>query len=120
VGAERLRQWSIELEENWQSVRFGDIRHKQVDGGYRFDVQVFAGDLDPEAIRVELYAEPNGTGPERIVMHRQSPIPGAINAYCYVAEVPPTRPPEHYTVRLVGGAEGAHVPLEDSHVRWQR
>jgi starch phosphorylase len=119
-GAEKLRAWSEELMQHWEGIRFGDIRYRKTDAGYNFNVQVFAGDLSPDTFRVELYADPNGTGPARVVMERAAPIAGAINAHTYVAEVPPNRPPEHYTVRLVGGYDGANIPLENALVHWQK
>ena len=86
-----------------------------------FETQVYLDDLDPEAVRVELYANGvDGAVAERVEMQRVRQMVGAANGYAYRAEVPATRPATDYTARLIPRHDGAAVPLEESHILWQR
>ena len=88
---------------------------------HAFEVQVYLDDLDPEAVRVELYANGvNGAAPERVEMKRVRQLVGATNGYAYRTGVPVARPATDYTVRLVPYRNGVAVPLEASQILWQR
>jgi starch phosphorylase len=82
---------------------------------------VYLDDLDPEAVRVELYADGvDGAAAERVEMARVRPLVGATNGYAYRAEVPSARPATDYTARVIPRQAGAAVPLEEAHILWQR
>ncbi len=86
-----------------------------------FEVQVYLDELDPEMVRVELYANgAEGGAPERLEMARMRQLVGASNGFAYRAEVPTARPTTDYTVRLIPYYDGVAVPLEDAHILWQR
>src|SRR5262249_28296757 len=53
-----LLTWRETLVQHWASVRFGELRVETSAGRHAFHVQVYLGDLAPEAVRVELYADP--------------------------------------------------------------
>ena len=58
-----------------------------------FEVQVYLDDLDPNAVRVELYADGiNGGAPVRQEMKRVRQLAGASGGYVYSAAVPAARP----------------------------
>ena len=87
---------------------------------YVFEVQVYLDELDPEAVRVEIYAEgQNGGEPVREVMNRREQLVGSANGFLYVAHVPATRPPTEYTPRVVPYKAGASVPLEAPFILWR-
>ena len=78
-------------------------------------------DLDPEAVRVELYADGVRDGaPVRQEMKRVRQLAGHRNGYVYSAAVPAARPATDYTVRVIPHYDGVAVPLEDAHILWQR
>jgi starch phosphorylase len=112
--------WRQALAQKWSALRIGDVK-LGTDGGQNvFEVQVYLDDLDPEAVRVELYADgADGTAPERIQMQRVRQLVGAINGYAYRASVPATRPATDYTARVIPHRDDAAVPLEDAHILWQ-
>jgi starch phosphorylase len=84
-----------------------------------FEVQVFVH--DPEAVRVELYADGASSGsPVRHEMTRGRRLEGAEVGYAYRAEVPATRPAADYAVRIIPHHDGVAIPLEVAHVLWQR
>ncbi|MEX5214956.1 MAG: hypothetical protein NW703_12410 [Nitrospiraceae bacterium] len=120
--AAELETWHDGLVRHWHTVRFGEVRTTQAGQQWHFVAQVFLGDLDPGSIRVELYADPltDHDLPTRIVMSMQEAIPGSINGYFYAADCPATRPPHHFTPRLVPYHVEGLVPIEESHILWKR
>ncbi len=113
--------WRKALEQKWTALRFGEVKLETDGGQHVFEVQVYLDELDPEAVRVELYANGvNGTAPERVAMQRVRQLVGATNGYAYRAEVSAARPATDYTVRLVPHRDGVAVPLEDARILWQR
>jgi glycogen phosphorylase len=118
LGAE-LFKWRREIERRLPLARFGALRVETERGAHRFSVDVYLGDLDPKAVRVELYADrPSGGEPERHLMTRGRKLEG--NGYAYDARIATERPAGHYTPRLVPHHPAASVPLEVSAIRWQR
>ena len=56
VGRQMV-DWRHALEQKWSALRFGEVRVETKDGQHVFEVQVYLNDLDPSAVRVELYAD---------------------------------------------------------------
>ncbi len=118
--AAELVEAQARLAEAWRGLRFGEVHSTAAGESWRVEVQVYCDDLSPEDLRVELYAEPlNGQGAVRETMRQDQPIPGAFNAYLYVAEVPAERPASHYTPRIVPRHPEMRTPLEDCHILWK-
>jgi starch phosphorylase len=118
---EDIVNWRHALELKWTTLRFGEVKCETDAEQHVFEVQVYLDDLDPEAVRVELYANGvDGSAPERVEMQRVRQLVGAANGYVYRAEVPSARPATDYTVRLIPHRDGVAVPLEDAHILWQR
>jgi glycogen phosphorylase len=118
LGAELL-SWQSELAKRWSGLRFGSATVQQQEHQYLFQVQAFLDDLDPESVRVELYAEPqNGQGLAREVMSRGEHLVGTSNGFLYTARIPAARPASDYTPRLVPQRDGALVPLEAPFILW--
>ncbi|HUI68992.1 MAG TPA: alpha-glucan family phosphorylase [Spirochaetia bacterium] len=120
--AVELEEWHARLREGWQGIRFGDMHVTTTGPSWRFTVQVYFGDCEPDQVEVELYADPlhEQDQPMRIVMRRQVAIPGAVKGYVFVAECPSTRPAHDYTPRIVPYHPDASVPLEEPRILWQR
>ena len=116
-GADMVN-WRHDLEQKWGALRFGEVKVETTGEQHIFEAQVYLDDLDPESVRVELYAD--GEMPERVEMKRARQLVGAINGYAYHAEVPATRPALDYTARLIPHRDGVAVPLEMARVLWQR
>ncbi|MGP1677643.1 MAG: alpha-glucan family phosphorylase [Burkholderiales bacterium] len=113
--------WRLALARKWSALRFGEAKLETDAAQHVFEVQVYLDDLDPEAVRVELYADgAGGAAPERVQMQRVRQLVGAINGYAYRAGVPATRPATDYTARVIPQRDEAAVPLEDAHILWQR
>jgi starch phosphorylase len=120
--AGELEEWSACLRKNWKGVRFGNVAVVSRDDHQIFEVQIYLGEIAPDQIQVELYAESLSSceRPDRIIMVRQQPIPGAVNGHVFVAECPATRPSRDFTPRMVPFHPEALVPLEEPLILWHR
>ena len=117
----QVMKWRHALEQKWSALRFGELRVKTQDNQRVFEVEVYLDDLDPESVRVELYADGVGGGPPvRQEMRRVGQLAGTTGGGAYRAQVPAVRPATHYTARLVPHHDGVAVPLEAAHILWQR
>jgi starch phosphorylase len=113
--------WRHALEQKWPALRFGEVTLESDGEQHVVEVQVYLDELDPTAVRVELYANgAEGTAPEHVEMKCARQLVGAVNGYAYRAAVPATRPATDYTPRLIPQRDGVAVPLEDAHILWQR
>ena len=113
--------WERALREGWAALRFGEVKVETRGAQHMFDAELTLGDLNPEAVRVELYA--NGTvsaAPVRQEMVRARRLPGAPGCYVYSGAVSAVRPPADYTPRVIAHREGVAVPLEVDFILWQR
>ncbi|BBP02321.1 alpha-glucan family phosphorylase [Sulfuriferula nivalis] len=114
-------KWQHELEQQWNSLHFGEVKIQKEEGQYIFDVQIYLDGLDPGAVRLELYADGvNGAAPEHIEMKQVRQLVGAANGYTYRIDVPAIRPTSDYTARLIPYHVGVAVPLEVDRILWQR
>jgi starch phosphorylase len=120
IGA-KMVNWRLALEQKWGALRFGEVKLETEGGQNIFEIQMYLDELDPEAVRVELYANGiDGAAPERVEMKRMRQLVGAANGYAYRAEVPATRSASDYTARLIPHFPGAAIPLEVARILWQR
>ena len=113
--------WQRTLDRKWTALRFGDVRRETDGTQHAFEVQVNLGDLDPEAVRLELYADGTmGGDPTRQEMQRVGPVAGTAGGFVYRAVVSAARPVTDYTARVIPHRDGVATPLEDAHILWQR
>lgn len=115
-----LRAWAQHLREEWHEIRLGNFEHHRRDGECLFRLAVYLGEIAPEAVTVQLYAEPVAPGEAAAIepMARTERIPGALNGYMYEARVATARPAEHYTPRVVPFHPHARVPTELNLITW--
>jgi starch phosphorylase len=121
VGAQVVN-WQHTLEQKWATLRFGEVKAVSDEGRHVFEVEVDLGSLDPNSVRVELYADGvNGGAPERQEMTRgRGQQLTDANGYIYSAQMPATRPATDYTARVIPQRSGVAVPLESARILWQR
>jgi starch phosphorylase len=121
AAARQIVDWQRELKEKWERVHFGAITAETKDGQHVFKVPVSLGDLAPNAVRVELFAEgAEGGHPTRDEMTLISQPTDPATARIYGATLPATRPAADYTARLIPHCEGVAIPLEVANILWQR
>jgi glycogen phosphorylase len=120
VGVQ-LVNWRRALEQNWTALRFGELKVETDGGQHVFEVQMYLDDLDPQAVRVELYADAMKDGASvRQQMKPVRPLVGAPGGYVYSAAVSAARPPADFTARVIPHFDGVAVPLEESLILWQQ
>jgi starch phosphorylase len=117
----QIAAWRDAVEQHWAAIRFGRLTVETGPAHHRFEVEVFTGALDPDGVRVELYA--NGVGgdsPVRQQMATVRRLEGQTPGHVYHAQVPATRPAADFTARVIPRHEGVAVPLETTRILWQR
>jgi len=114
-------EWRHSVDQKWGSLRFG-VRRVDTDADhYLVEVEVFLDDLDPNAVRVELYANAiNDSAPARQEMVWARTIPEDSRRSVYHAMLPTSRPASEYTARVMPRRSGVAVPLECARILWQR
>ena len=120
----QIVDWRHALEQNWTQLHFGEVtvQTNTLDSNkpqHVFEVQLYVGDLEHAAVRVELYANgANNYAPERQEMMYVREM--AAGSCVYRAAVSATRPAADYTARVMPQYTGVAVPLEAGHLLWQR
>ena len=118
--ARNIVGWEHTLKEKWVTLRFGDVKVQTNTAQHVFEAEVYFNDLDPNAVRVELYADGiNGGSPIRQEMSRVQPS-GEPRRWIYRASVSATRSARDYTARITPHRAGVAVPLEVAPILWQR
>jgi glycogen phosphorylase len=120
IGA-AITHWQRALDQNWRSIRFGELTVANDGDRHAFEVQLYLDELDPDSVRVELYADGaiDGT-PARQEMRQARRLAGAVGGYVYGAAVSASRPPADYTVRVIPWRADVAIPLEDPRILWHR
>jgi starch phosphorylase len=117
----QMVDWQHSLEQKWATLRFGEVKVETRGEQHVFEAQVFLNDLDPKAVRVELYADGvMGSAPVRQEMKRVRQLAGESGGCVYSAAVSAARPPGDYTARVIPYCDGVAVPLEAARILWQR
>jgi len=119
--ARELRNWELNLRQNWHDLHVGQMEAVLEDGEWRISLPVYLGEVQPNAVAAELYAEPQ-VGEEASVkkLDRGESIAGAKHGFVYTTRLPSTRPIEDYTARIVPFHPKAFLPLELPLIHWQR
>jgi starch phosphorylase len=116
-----LAAWRASLERDWHAVRFGNLDAVREGDRWSFRVQVYLGEVEPDAVRVELYADASDGGlPVRQLMEPECAIPGAVHGLIYRAEVAGDREAADFTPRVIPFHPDALIPLEAPLIVWQR
>jgi starch phosphorylase len=121
ASGRKIVDWQNSLEQKWATLRFGEVKVVTEGKQHVFDVQAYLNHLDPNAVRVELYANGvNGTSPVRMEMKNIRQLDGASGGYVYSAAVSAARPAADYTARLISHCDDVAIPLEEARILWQR
>jgi starch phosphorylase len=119
AAAKLVVDWQHEVERHWNALRFGSLRVNSNAGQHVFELEVFLNDLDPNAVRVELYADGiNGGDPACVEMKFARGL--GDRSRLYGATIPATRAAGDYTTRVLPQNSIAMVPLESARILWQR
>lgn len=113
--AKQIVDWQLSLEKNWGKLGFGELKIETDKEQHRFEVQVYLNNLEQQAVKVELYSAAMTKE-----MEYQGPIPNAPSGKIYRVDVPAACPASSFTPRIVPRFPGVSIPLESSHILWQR
>jgi glycogen phosphorylase len=117
----QMVDWQHDLERKWGALHFGEVKVETRGEQHVFEVQVYLNDLDPKAVRVELYADGvRGGAPVRQEMKCLRTLAGAPGGCIYTAAVSAARPRADYTARMIPNRDGVAIPLETAHILWQQ
>jgi len=121
AAGRNIVDWERTLREKWSTLRFGEVKIETKDNQHFYEAQIYLSDLDPKAVRVELYANGvNGGAIIRQEMKQKQKLEGAVGGYVYSAAVPADRAAIDYTARVIPDYEGVSVPMEAAQILWQR
>lgn len=119
--ARQLEQWKNDLDSHWTAIHFGHLEIQQTENRHIATAQVYLGDMEADAVRVELYADPIDQGePERYRMEPVEHLAGTIHGFRYRVEIAARRPASDYSVRIVPYHPDARIPLESNRILWSR
>lgn len=117
--ARDLYVWDMKLREHWDQLRLERPEATLAGDTWEFSIRAHLGDLDPEAIVVELYADPcTAGGPVTAPLERTAPLTDASRGFLYRAQVSAQRPAQHYTVRVLPRHPQARIPIELPFILW--
>ena len=116
-----IEDWRQTLTQHWGMLHFGEMKIETTGTQYVFDIEVCMHDLDPNALRIELYADGiNGGEPVRQEMMRIGQSAGMSGGSHYRGTVSASRPATDYTVRMLPYHAELSMPLEENRIHWQR
>jgi starch phosphorylase len=118
--AKGLRSQEKTLQRYWGDLHWGNLEISETEDAWLFEVQLYLGDVAPDFVQVQLYADPVEAmePPVCLPMEQRSSIAGATNGYLYVAVVGRERPVADYTPRVVAHHPEAKVPMEMGFILW--
>jgi glycogen phosphorylase len=121
AAARKLTDALNALAPQWASFRFGAMTTETKNDRHFIGVEVFLKNTNPDAVRVELYADAkSGENPVQQEMTRLHPLPGESGGYAYSATVSSARAATDFTARIVANGDGLRVPLEAGGIVWQK
>ena len=118
---ETMACWQRVLDKEWATLKLGRVGISRCDEAYEFTIEVALGAVDPQSLRIELYADPQGGGEAfRRVMTRAAGDADCEGRSLYMASAPTTRAAGDYCARILPAFPGVSVPLENPRVLWER
>jgi len=118
LGVE-ISGWQQKVAAGWSGVAFGPLKVESKEGGHRFEVVVYQGQLEPDADCVELFAAGrNGDQPFLMPMGRGSRL--SDGGFVYSATVADGRNPADFTPRVAPRHQDVSIPLEAAEILWQK
>jgi starch phosphorylase len=120
AAGKQITGWRQNLRQKWSSLRFGELKIATDAKKHTFEIELYFDGLDPDAVRVELYAEGlNAAAPLHKQMKRDRQLVSQ-KGYIYTASIAADRPAGDFTPRVIPCFDGAEIPLENTCILWQR
>jgi starch phosphorylase len=116
----QLADWRRAIDQKWDSLHFGSLRVNARAAGHEIEVEIFLNGIDPNAVRVQLYADGVNHGNCVREMTRVPTAAESGRPDVYLVTLSSQRSIGDYTVRVVPTHAGVAVPLECTHIKWLR
>ncbi len=115
-----LAEWAHRVRHRWREIHIADFDARRDGDALSFRVHVYLGDLESDAIQVQIYAD-QIEGDDHVVVPMQcvAEIPGAVHAHMYTCRVATARPATDFTPRVVPYHPSLRWPLELPLVHWR-
>jgi starch phosphorylase len=121
AAARHLVEWRNALAPKWGALSFGAVIVEAKGERQVIVVKVFLKDINPDSVRVELYADGlQGGEAVRQEMTRLRPLAHEAGSFAFSATVSSARPAADYTARIVPHLNDLEVPLEAGWITWQK
>lgn len=119
IGKE-LHRWNESLSQYWHDVHLSNLSISEENNGWSFELQVYLGEIPPDSVQVQIYADPveSDTAPVCLNMQQHTSIPGTLNGYVYKSSINTTRPYGDFTPRVVAYHPDALIPAENNLILW--
>jgi starch phosphorylase len=116
-----LLAWQQNIASRWPDIRFESVTVDRQDGKYFYRVQVHLGNIEPDDVEIELYADPlDSRSLFRAPMALHHAVANSSGDYEYSGAAPGDRPANHYTPRAIPRRSGISIPLETALIAWQK
>ena len=112
--ARAIDAWTRRLTAGWGALRYGRLETKNTELGAEILIETFFGELTPDDVTVELYAD----GDVRIGMTNAGALPGTASGFQFRAALPAGRSPNDYTLRFVPASGRVAIPQELPLIAW--
>jgi starch phosphorylase len=118
----KIADWRGALDQKWDSLRFGNIRAKTRPDGQEIEIEVeiFPNGIDPNSVRVQLYADAVDEKDSVKEMSRLRTAPDPSSPDVYGVTVSSRLPLGAYTARVLPSYADVSMPLECARIAWQR
>jgi len=117
--AKELRRWEQALRRHWHEIHWGSLTVHEHADGWSFDVQLYLGEVPPDFVEVELYADPASPETASVTaMSRGDAIPGEVGGYTYSCRLVTRRAAADFSPRVVPFQPEARIPEELALTLW--
>lgn len=114
-----LRLWDECLRLHWHEVHWGNLIVSEDNDGLRFEVQVYLGEISPDFVQLQLYADSlDMEVPVYEIMECYASMPGTLNGYIYYCNLSTVRSYTDFTPRIVAHHPDALIPAENNLILW--
>jgi starch phosphorylase len=110
------------LQQKWNDIYFAEVKVDVNDTRYVFEARVHLGNLSPDLVQVEIYADARGSSKlvkNKMILIRAAEISSA-EPHVYQLEIDADRPVNYYTARIIPNQQRFSTPLEIQNILWQR
>ena len=114
--ARAMRVRELRLRHHWPDLRIAEPTVSRNGTAWSFSVPVALGEIAPEEVVVQLYADTGDGGPPFLAELCCTPA----HRHVYTGSAPANRPVGDYTVRIIPRHPGAVVPAELPLILWQK